>query len=678
MALTVDTIRNFTGTAGMQVDRQGNLQEAGKFQGLKSMLNIGDARQRNAETLTAIHHAILNDPRFAAADVRAEATRLLAEIRTDRAIGAAQIRTIMQTLDSLTLDSQASVSARVAARFAATMPPWAAGHEREVLHAVTFHVLKGHVPNVSDATIDVAGRMQEALDRIGAAVAHAGKDSDLQEVLFATLGRTMFNGADNSLATEQKVLQRVDTFRADIAHVNAIAQRSADPAAAKKLGMSFLKELGKPIHPIVLDTLDEFACSLPVRRLGALGPKSTESDILRAIHRMAETVRTHVIQYPVGVEPLAGGDELSATQKLVVRRAIAELPAAAQKRLLATLESKKGVNACAYISTMGGSGSAVCDYNVVSHTVKYLQQRAGKPTGYPGGDDAKVSIYYFSPLARCAFTTDHAINGPNTEPLKAALLGRHQFERAKNPGAMMHEKTDAAAKSMLSGSFATEMKKMATGAATAFDGDISRGLKVILPDGKRVSSDPAEARNQFAQLVTGNPKATYGSLSPADQKRANAFMALITQESESAVERGVPVALSKDGDAMAYTSAVDLDNPPTRSFEISGSHSEGFTIHYQGDFPTPRLMYENIKGETVMMPENLKILRKYEMEIDLTPASLDKVAATDWSRFDATDSMAILYDHDHPDKLADYYNAIPETFRLDMDVSAGFIIQTEA
>ena len=114
MALTVDTIRNFTGTAGMQVDRQGNLQEAGKFQGLKSMLNIGDARQRNAETLTAIHHAILNDPRFAAADVRAEATRLLAEIRTDRAIGAAQIRTIMQTLDSLTLDSQASVSARVA------------------------------------------------------------------------------------------------------------------------------------------------------------------------------------------------------------------------------------------------------------------------------------------------------------------------------------------------------------------------------------------------------------------------------------------------------------------------------------------------------------------------------------------------------------------------------------
>ena len=56
----------------------------------------------------------------------------------------------------------------------------------------------------------------------------------------------------------------------------------------------------------------------------------------------------------------------------------------------------------------------------------------------------------------------------------------------------------------------------------------------------------------------------------------------------------------------------------------------------------------------------------------------DKVAATDWSRFDSTDSMAILYDHDHPDKLADYYDAIPETFRLDMDVSAGFIIQTEA
>lgn len=678
MALTVDTIRNFTGTAGMLVDKQGGLQAADKLQSFKSVLNIGDARQRNAETLTAIHHAILNDPRFAARDVRAEATRLLAGIRTDRAIGAAQIRSIMQALDNLTLDTEDSVKERVAARFAATMPPWAAGHEKEVLHAVTFHVLKGHTTTVSYAAIDVAGRMQEVLDRIGAAVAHAGKDPALREVLFATLGRTIFNGMDYSLATEPKVIQRVDAFRADIAHIDALAQRSADPAAAKKLGISFLKGLGKPIHPAVLDTIDDFACSLPIRRLGALGPKSTESEIIRAFHRIAETIRTSEIQYPEGVEPIAGGDELLAVQQFVVQRAISELPAATQKRLLATIESPKGVNACAYISTQGGRGSAIGDYNFVSYAVKYLQHLAGKPIGYPGGDDSKVSIYYFSPLARCAFTTDYAIIGPDTEPLKAALLGRHQFERAKNPGMMMHEKTDAAAKSMLSGSFATEMKKMATGAPTFFDGDIVRGMKVFLPDGTRVSNDPAEARNQFAQLVTGNPKAKYASLSPADQKRANAFMALIMQESESAVERGIPVALSKDGDSMAYTAVIDGENPPTRSFEISGSHSEGFTIHYQGNFPTARLMYENLKGDIVMMPENLKILCKYEMEIDLTPTSLDKVAATDWSRFDATDSLAILHDHGHPDKLADHYNAIPHEFRLDMDVSAGFIIQTEA
>ena len=94
--ITLDTISRFAGTGKMQVNAQGTgFESVGILQRLKSFFNIGDARLKNAETLTAIHHAILNDPRYFSQDVQAEAARLLSEVRTDRAIGVAQIKSII-------------------------------------------------------------------------------------------------------------------------------------------------------------------------------------------------------------------------------------------------------------------------------------------------------------------------------------------------------------------------------------------------------------------------------------------------------------------------------------------------------------------------------------------------------------------------------------------------------
>jgi len=82
MALTVDTIRNFGGVGNITLDQQKTGIEESKLQGFKSFFNIGDARQKNAETLLAIHHAILNDPRFFSQSVQSEAARLLSQVRT--------------------------------------------------------------------------------------------------------------------------------------------------------------------------------------------------------------------------------------------------------------------------------------------------------------------------------------------------------------------------------------------------------------------------------------------------------------------------------------------------------------------------------------------------------------------------------------------------------------------
>ena len=99
MPLSLDAIRNFGGNDRLLVDaRTGNVQAENKLQRFKSFFDVGDARAKNAETLAMIHNAILNDPRFASRDLQSAAVRMLAQVRTDRALGAAQLRGIADEL----------------------------------------------------------------------------------------------------------------------------------------------------------------------------------------------------------------------------------------------------------------------------------------------------------------------------------------------------------------------------------------------------------------------------------------------------------------------------------------------------------------------------------------------------------------------------------------------------
>ena len=89
MGITLNTILQFTGSDRVLLNAQGTgLVSVNRLQRFKSFFNIGDARQKNAETLTAIHHAVLNDPRFASKELQDQAVRLLSEVRVDRALDA--------------------------------------------------------------------------------------------------------------------------------------------------------------------------------------------------------------------------------------------------------------------------------------------------------------------------------------------------------------------------------------------------------------------------------------------------------------------------------------------------------------------------------------------------------------------------------------------------------------
>ena len=674
MSLSIDSIRNFAGVGSITLDAQSTGITSASMQGFKSFFNIGNARQKNAETIVALHHAIVNDPRFGAQNVQAEAVRLLTEVRAERAISATQIKDIIRQLDAL---AERNVEERVEAHLAATpLPEWAAGHEAQISKLVTLAVAD-HGYGAA-----LAEPIGEVIDRIGMIVGLAGNDSDLKDLLFTSLQKILFESG-TTLASEERIQQRVDQFRANLAQFDACARQSADPVAVKRFGVEFLMALGKPVAPVVIDTLDQFARKLPYKPLGTLGPESSASDIIRVVHRMAETIRLNPLASPDGATALfIGEDAVMSAKEYMIRRAIAELPAADQTNLRAALESQEGFAACSYIASeisAGAVGRSADDFSVVLYASKFLHVRARNSQGYPGSFTRTPDISGFSPLARCAFSVDHVIDGSAAAPLKASILGPHHFGQSLWPGVALHEKIDAGAKAMTCCTFASEMKKLATNTGTTiFDKDIVRGMNVKLPDGKRLSNDRARARDELAQFVTGNPEATYAALAPTDRAKANVFIALLSQETEKAVESGVGMALSPIGSEPAFAGVFKGGVQPTRTFAISGTPADGFTIHYDGDFPYFMLLYDGTDGTKHETEIGTHISTKYELEINIPADALDRVAATDWASYDSSASDAILAASYQPHRLEGGYNAIPEEFRLEADVSAGFTIQADA
>ena len=102
MAITLDQLRSFGGVNAMKLDATGeDLQSVNKMHRFKSFFNIGNARQENAQTLSAIRDAIQNDPRYHLQGAKEHIDAMLNGIRTDRAIKAADIRRIVSTVDQM-------------------------------------------------------------------------------------------------------------------------------------------------------------------------------------------------------------------------------------------------------------------------------------------------------------------------------------------------------------------------------------------------------------------------------------------------------------------------------------------------------------------------------------------------------------------------------------------------
>ena len=293
--ISLNTITSYKGTGSVLLDAQRTgLQSVGIKQHLKSFFNFGTARAENLDTLMAVRTAIRLDPRFSSTDIQDHADRLLAEVRTDRAIDVSRIKGIVEELEKIAFVSGSNIGKRVDLHVAAGdytavglsdfidkhadqvafVAKQRANNLADVAQAATTPAKADYVPvDVAGCVMDAAANCQAVLDSVSNVP--DANTRDLADFAAKHLGQ---------LVLKNDSARRPNTFRtpveiADIGRFCAQASRGGhtwihesnpigiihgEPELVKPYEMAaveFLAAAGKPVPPSLYGSIDRMVRS---------------------------------------------------------------------------------------------------------------------------------------------------------------------------------------------------------------------------------------------------------------------------------------------------------------------------------------------------------------------------------------------------------------------------------
>ena len=679
MALSIDAIRNFAGTDRILVGQQGVLQSVDKGQRFRSFFNIGDARQRNSETLAAIHQAIVNDPRYFARDVQQEAVRLLSQVRTDRAIGVAEIKSIIDRLDSMSLPGQRRAAAQniVTARLAVRgrpdfLPPgMETGYARLAREEIAIHepAVGGFGHMDFDAALDAfEAKMQNLFTRLGDGAGDA-------EVLARICGKGLRSVA-GGLKSQASLDAFVDDLKANLDESRALGAQYGEEARLDVVDM--LLNMEKPIAPTAavpnpMRTLVEIGRNLPQARLANLNARSSASEINAAVREFVQALTTA----PTGLSITDAG-EVMAAQGLMAKSAVTTWPDDVKANVLAALESDAGKNLQAFYKSEGFSREAGnCTFTLDLIATK-LKAALGRPDPQmPIPVPAEPDATQLPPRVLAQFSLAATATGSGAGMVKDLIDKIEQggsdnvSARQARMAALCHsmvvtnipqqiyqglfnEKTDEEGAVIL-----RTFNPDKTG--TQFDKDLLRGTPVRLPGGQPLSQDPARARDELVRFVTGDATATFATASMADKMKAN-IIATCMNQSMSGIAMSAYGECLNDDPTSAYSKFTAVSNTNLdrdEVFDLSKDANGDVKLHFISRRPVKAIA---VDGNVEMLA--LGSFDEFEMDITFPAGNLDALATADWTTYDHATVNAADKNKDDVSRHITAADLVPDAFKF--------------
>ncbi len=322
--ITLDTITSYSGANGILLNaQQTGLESAGFIHRLKSFFNIGDAREKNRETLNALKAAVLTDPRFNTEDLQAQVERLFKNEHTFLAVDMSRIRGIMNKMVRLADGSDASLDRRVDLHLAAILPPPGVntplGRALLVAHADLADIAliaKQHVRNAAadgSGVVDVATLVGEVLDRCAKAIistAPLGRFQPYDDMKYAGHHlQHLLMRFDRTLRTDDEVADYVSNAFDFYRKARDVTKSEPHAEAA----LEFACTVGEQVDLGMFDLIHNYVARLPLDAFRGLKRNSTTEDFDGAIQSFA----CHMAAQPLrGANGGCPFDNLKATKSL--------------------------------------------------------------------------------------------------------------------------------------------------------------------------------------------------------------------------------------------------------------------------------------------------------------------------------------------------------------------------
>lgn len=673
MPLSLDSIRNFTGTGSILYSQKDGLQSVGTTQRLKSFFDYGDARQKNAETLTSIHQAIINDPRFFARSVQQKAVELLSQVRADRAISATQIRSIVDQLDKMAARFSDPVSRNEAARdilearYASRgLPDFLSPvGKANYLYLAGEAAVPDTEPAGGYARFDYETAIDAFEDKMRALFDRLGDGPGDKEVLSACIKLFRDGGGGGGLKTQDKLERIVDQFKANLDESRALGAQYGEQTRLDVVEM--LKTFGRPIKtdaatPTPIRTIVEAGRALPLGELRSLNANSSPTAINDAlVNFLMARDRALVASVPQGET-----DDAQVALSLMAKSALNSLSDTEKASLLDALESEAGKNILAFAQA-NGMGNAYKLSNLMCSMATHLKTALGRPNPQePIAAPEQPDVTKLSASVLSQFSIDNIVSGDAVGPYKK--LTAHIAETCRRePLWFFQQQMRDIATSQTVVNICNQMfsicqpavnadgepvlnedgkvkRELDPHAEMAFDKDLPRGgAKVDLPGGVSTQPDmPRDvARSKIVQFITDDPNATFDTADPVVQKKALIVMATMNQSTGG-------VAMDAFKEAITWNQELPAEAllPPTSS-ALTGIKDKsrirhrietyGLSKDANGDitmkYRMRRYISVALNQETGhMQPLKPDSYEEYEMEIKFPSQNLDHLARIDWGK----------------------------------------------
>ena len=514
--------------------------------------------------------------------------------------------------------------------------------------------------------------------RIDTAFASCNGNADAMDIVKANIHKLTVNTQSN-LRSEADVQKKVGCL---LDNLNELKEVSKNNPAIYAAGKKMLEESGVSLPKGMIAKLVQTANNAPLKAFGKLSGGSSVMDIHKAVMQMHKTIKTAMISS--GAEKLDGADEKMGARDFVatvllsrcgkgglanIRRALDSQNASALNEYYSLSDDgrnglvenpsedlKEGIKVVGRIGLtyLEKINNAVNDnlqeLNPGAHEESKVKTFEGEFDIDDFGGDELVDDTVSIAKAINAELVQNFVNatvqgsGAGAEAMRNVL--RAKLEGSSDPGEKLGKSLNANANAMMNWNICGEMKKIVTGKECQFKADIYRGTNVTLKNGKnsfKLTTKFETARDELAQFVTGDPKATYEGLAKAeDRNKVHMLMALISQETEKAAQMGSKIAIEPRESDQAFGEWVKNDGQ-SRSYTVEMRKDGGIALHYVMDNEIT-----DIKDNTTNDGMNDEIAVgagsrwKCTLDYTLKGDEFNRLAKLDFSKFDDSEGKAFF------------------------------------